>query len=60
MFFKHLFFSIPQILLTIFTGEEISITMAQTPEKMAHNFTEPDGTIDQEALADFFRNHYDK
>ena len=60
LFTKHLFFSIPQILMTIFTGQEISIIMAQTPTKLAKNFTKKDGKVDEEALAEFLRQHYDK
>jgi hypothetical protein len=60
LFFKHLLLSLPQILMTIFTGEEIVVTLVETPKKVAKNFVRKDGSLDQEGLAEHIKKMYEK
>ena len=46
--------------MTIFTGEEIVITMVETPRQIARNFVKEDGSLDQEGLAEHLRKMYEK
>lgn len=46
--------------MTIFTGEEIVVTLVETPKKVARNFVKEDGSIDQEGLAEHLRKMYEK